>query len=87
MFFLTWDAIPELSGYRVSSRSAEFPREEQDQDLFAFSERKNRGRKRMYKSTESDILQELGSLPNSRQSNLGSWTLWQRSSNSMIFRS
>ena len=36
MFFLTWPAIPELSGYRVSSRSA--GKEQIGQKTFAFRE-------------------------------------------------
>lgn len=75
MFFLTWLAIPELSGYRVSSRSAHKNRSEP----FAFREEAeeegNNGKEQNIKTaTDGDIFcrKASGGLPKSRQSNLGS---------------
>jgi hypothetical protein len=85
MFFLTWPAIPELNGYRVSSRSAGKNKSEP----FAFREEAgeegNSGKEQKQDSNgrRHFCRKASGGLPKSRQSNLGSWTLWQRSSNSM----
>jgi hypothetical protein len=53
-------------------RSAGFPTQEQDQGPFAFSEKK--GMKARAQINGEQHFAITGSLPNSRKSNLGSWT-------------
>ena len=88
IFFLTWPAIPELSGYRCR-RGLQAKNKQVRKPLHSVKGQGNKATTERNKNKTATgrrhfcRKQSSSSLPKSRQSNLGSWTLWQRSSNSM----